>query len=97
VKKSAVDSIQTTLAGTCGGSFFSTVLGEFSAAGGRKRCRFLEVENSLRDEIDWLRFRPNPLRATSRSTWEGTIYDGVWVGAKSRVPHFDGHPAKDPR
>jgi alpha-N-arabinofuranosidase len=75
--------IQTTLAGTAG-LIFSRYSGISAAATQSVDSR---VEILLDESIGTI--SPN-LYGHFTEHLGGTIYDGVWVGAKSKVPNFDG-------
>ena len=75
--------IQTTLAGTTG-LIFSRFSGISAAATQSVDSR---VEILLDESIGTI--SPN-LYGHFTEHLGGTIYDGVWVGAKSKVPNFDG-------
>jgi len=79
--------IQTTLAGTAG-LIFSRYSGISAAAAQSVDSR---VEILLDESIGTI--SPN-LYGHFTEHLGGTIYDGVWVGAKSKVPHFDGISAR---
>ena len=75
--------IQTTLAGTAG-LVFSRYSGISAAAAQSVDSR---VEILLDESLG--KISPN-LYGHFTEHLGGTIYDGVWVGAKSKVPNFDG-------